>query len=257
MLATRARPAPNGILLTAVVIVLLIAILSMAPGCSLTRDPRPLAPDATATDPADPVGRVLRSVVEVRATLDEPGFVDRVGVGTGVIVDTGGTIVTNDHVLRAGESEVADDVEVILPDGRSAVATVVASYPTRDLAFLDIDADGLVPAAFVADIGEVREGDAVFAVGAPRRFTDAVVEGTILAVQEPALVNGLPGITALIVTDAVIRRGFSGGPLATSAKGRVVGINVGLTERTGDDAVRALTIPAPLVLAAAAEAGLQ
>jgi S1-C subfamily serine protease len=253
----RHRSSPTRSLPTAVVVVLLIALLSLAPGCSLTRDSRPLAPDATATDPADPVGRVLRSVVEVRATLDEPGFVDRVGVGTGVIFDTDGTSVTNDHVLRAGESDVADDIEVILPDGRSAVATVVASYPTRDLAFLDIDADGLVPAAFVADIGELREGDAVFAVGAPRRFTDAVVEGTILSVQEPALVNGLPGITTLIVTDAVIRRGFSGGPLATSAKGRVVGINVGLTERSGDDLVRALTIPASLVLAAAAETGLR
>jgi len=250
----RDRSTPARSLPTAVVAVLLIALVS---GCSLTRDPRPLAPDATATDPADPVGRVLRSVVEVRATLDEPGFVDRIGVGTGVVYDADGTIVTNDHVLRAGESDVADDIEVILPDGRYAAATVVASYPRRDLAFLDIDADGLVPAAFVTDIGEIGEGDAVFAVGAPRRFTDAVVEGTILSVQEPALVSGLPGITALIVSDAVIRRGFSGGPLATSEGGRIAGINVGLTERTGDDAVRALTIPAPLVLEAAAEIGVR
>jgi len=255
MSVTRDRSTPTRSLPTAAVAVLLIVLLSLAPGCSLTRDSRPLAPDATATDPADPVARVLRSVVEVRATLDEPGFLDRVGVGTGVIMDADGTIVTNDHVLRAGEADVADDVEVILADGRSAAATVVASYPTRDLVFLDIDADGLAPAAFVADIGEIRAGDAVFAVGAPRRFTDAVVEGTILSVQEPALVAGLPGITTLIVTDAVIRRGFSGGPLATSAGGRIVGINVGLTERRGGDAVRALTIPAPLVLEAAAEIG--
>jgi len=233
-----------------VVVFLVLLALAVLPGCSLVETAEPLAPDATSTDTTEPLGRVLASVVEVRTS--ERGFgVIRQGIGTGVVYDVDGTIVTNDHVLRIGETELADTVTVILPDGTEVSAEVVKSLPDRDLAFLDIDVDGLVAAEFVADIDDIEEGQEVFAVGAPRRFQDAVVDGTITLVRAPVRVEDLPGLTAIILTDARIRRGFSGGPLADAASGRIVGLNAGITMRMEGEPLEAITIPAPLVVQAA------
>jgi S1-C subfamily serine protease len=158
---------------------------------------------------------VLPSVVLIRTSS---------GLGSGVVLDDKGNIVTNAHVAGSASSfqvQRADD-----PKPRSA--RLVGSYPAGDIAVIRVDdPSGLVPARF-GDSEKAQAGDVVLAVGNPLGLSSSVTEGIISAtgrtVSEPAT-SGSPG-TALadaIQTSAPINPGNSGGALVT-ASGQVIGI---------------------------------
>jgi putative serine protease PepD len=143
------------------------------------------------------------------------------GSGTGFVVDTDGTIVTNAHVV--GD---ANEVQVQFADDRSADATVRGVDRSSDLAVLDVDpADtGRLQALELADSTTVRTGQLAVAIGSPfglpQTATAGIVSGTGRHIQAP---DGFQ-IDSVIQTDAPINPGNSGGPLL-DANGRVIGVN--------------------------------
>ncbi len=145
----------------------------------------------------------------------------RGGMGSGAIVDAGGTIVTNDHVIGSPR------VEVQLWDGRAFRAEVKARDAGRDLALLMVPASGL-PAVAIGDSSTLRVGQLVVAVGNPLGFIGAVTTGVIHAVG-PA--PGL-GPTTWVQSDLHLAPGNSGGPLADAA-GQLVGINTMVSRGLG------------------------
>ncbi len=168
--------------------------------------------------------RVRPAVVFLAVTTQSPkGFPQQVpqrGVGSGVIYDPRGYILTNNHVV-----ECAAQVEVILTDGRRFEGRVVGRDPRTDLAVVKISGSDLPTASLgdsdQLDIGEwvVAIGNALGLPGGPT-VTAGVVGALDRVVQEP---NGV-SLTDLIQTDAAINPGNSGGPLL-NLRGEVIGIN--------------------------------
>lgn len=143
----------------------------------------------------------------------------RQALGAGVAWESGGVIVTNAHVARR------DRVEVESPDGRRAVARVVARDPRHDLAALDVDgALPLTPAA-VADSGGLRVGELVLALGHPLGVPHALAVGVVQAAASTARRQiGDTTVPQVVRADVRLAPGNSGGALA-DVRGRVVGVN--------------------------------
>jgi putative serine protease PepD len=169
-----------------------------------------------------------------------------VGGGSGVVIDKDGHILTNWHVVQAATG----DIQVNLWDGTAALARVLGTDPSNDLAVLkiDVDPDILHPATF-GDSDAVRIGDAVFAMGSPFDQDFSVTAGIISAKGRESVAN-LPGIRAnrnLLQTDAPINPGNSGGPLF-NMNGEVVGINVSINTSSGDFDGLGFSIPSNTVV---------
>jgi len=164
---------------------------------------------------ADVVRQVLPSVVLISTTE---------GLGSGVVLDKAGNIVTNAHVVGQATSFKVQ----VSGDPAPRTATLVGSYPPDDLAVIRVDDPaGLQPATF-GDSAAARAGDVVLAVGNPLGLSGSVTSGIISAtgrvVAEPASA-GTPGATLpdAIQTSAPINPGNSGGALVTTAA-EVIGI---------------------------------
>ena len=178
------------------------------------------------------VDKLAPSIVRVQtegATLDifgrtTPGG----GVGTGVIIDTAGHIVTNNHVVTVGSgNRPADRITVTLSDQRTATATIIGRDQPTDLAVLKIDADNLVPASF-GDGANLHVGQDVVAIGfaLDLKGGPTVTRGVLSA--KGRTINEQPyTINDAIQTDAGINPGNSGGPLV-DAHGDVIGINTAI-----------------------------
>ncbi len=169
--------------------------------------------------------RVAPSVVLVASTvpaLTPAGPHVRTGWGSGLIFDSRGYIVTNDHVVAG-----AQKLWVTLADGTQLPAALVGGDPETDLAVVRVDAGRPLPAATFADMRSVRPGDLAVAIGNPLgpQFAQSVTQGVVSAIR-PMLYGLSPGpqrVTEMIQTDAAINPGNSGGPLLDAA-GRVIGI---------------------------------
>ena len=177
------------------------------------------------------VERVRPAVVQITNEQGQGGLLRRsetvpAGVGSGVIYDDQGRILTNDHVI-----EGAERLLVTLPDGRSFPGKLIGRDPQTDLAVLQISADNL-PRAELGDSSTLRVGQWVVAIGnalglpGGPTVTSGVVSALGRAVQEPGDFPGSSGplLLNLIQTDASINPGNSGGPLVNLA-GQVIGIN--------------------------------
>ena len=158
------------------------------------------------------------------------------GLGSGVIVDRDGYIVTNYHVI-----EEASQLAVARPDGTLNVAKVVGADPASDLALLKIDADGLQPIVF-ADINDVAVGDVVLAVGNPFGIGQTVTQGIVSAIVR----RGTEPVDNFVQTDAAINPGNSGGALIDTA-GRLIGINTVILSKSGGSEGIGFAIPGDLV----------
>ncbi|HLH23539.1 MAG TPA: trypsin-like peptidase domain-containing protein [Chloroflexota bacterium] len=150
----------------------------------------------------------------------------RTGIGSGIIYDQQGHILTNHHVVAG-----ARDMAVALPDGRTFDARVLGTDPETDLAVIQIQGDNL-PAASLGDSDKLGVGDAVVAIGnalglpGGPTVTAGVVSALGRSIQEPTGDQGEPGAVLYdaIQTDAAINPGNSGGPLVDMS-GQVIGIN--------------------------------
>ena len=138
--------------------------------------------------------------------------------GTGVILTGDGYIVTNAHVV-----EGAGSIDVLLTDDRVLTANLIGSDEISDLAVLQIQADGLVPAQF-GDSSQLRIGDTVAAIGDPLgvKYRGTYTDGIVSAINRDVDMDGRT--MTLIQTNAALNSGNSGGPLI-NCYGQVIGIN--------------------------------
>ena len=152
-------------------------------------------------------------------------IVPQTGVGSGIIIDKVGNILTNNHVV-----EGADLVTVTLNDGRSYPATLVGSDNITDLAVIKISAAKLTPAKFGRS-ADLEVGEDVIAVGHALGLKGGptVSKGVVSALERTIQTDAQKAMVDLIQTDASINPGNSGGPLANS-KGEVIGINTAIID---------------------------
>ncbi len=142
-------------------------------------------------------------------------------LGSGVIIDPGGTIVTNDHVIRG-----ASAVHVVLADGRQLDAEVVGADAQNDLAVLKVASRTPLPAARLGTSSDLMIGETVVAIGSPFGLTKTVTSGVLSAVGRSFKANDQLYIDFL-QTDSAINPGNSGGPLL-NLDGEVIGINTAI-----------------------------
>jgi putative serine protease PepD len=179
------------------------------------------------------------SVVTISVSSGSSG-----GTGSGIILDAGGHILTNTHVVTLDGAATDPAVEVRTNDGKVYTATIVGTDPLSDLAVIKIDAEGLTPAT-LGDSGAVNVGDTAIAIGAPLGLSGTVTDGIVSAVnrtietESSATSDGGSsgsGISAsaqdsisinVIQTDAAINPGNSGGALV-NAQGEIIGVNVAI-----------------------------
>ncbi|WP_101757600.1 trypsin-like peptidase domain-containing protein [Oceanicoccus sp. KOV_DT_Chl] len=160
-------------------------------------------------------------------------------LGSGVIISPEGYLLTNHHVINE-----ADEILVLLQDGREALATAIGSDPESDLAVLKINLDDLesIP---VGDPASAMVGDVVLAIGNPYGFGQTVTQGIISATGRYGL--KLSTYENFIQTDAAINPGNSGGALV-DAQGNLLGINTAIYSKTGGSQGIGLAIPSDLAL---------
>ncbi|NBW97209.1 MAG: Do family serine endopeptidase [Planctomycetia bacterium] len=152
------------------------------------------------------------------------GMPPRSGVGSGVIVDAAGIVLTNNHVV-----EGADEVTVELPDGREFKATEIKTDPESDLAVVRLGNAKDLPVAKLGDSDKLEIGDWVIAIGNPFELETTVSAGIISGKGREL---GSIRRAKFLQTDAAINPGNSGGPLVNLA-GEVVGINTAIASSSG------------------------
>lgn len=155
-------------------------------------------------------------------------------LGSGVIVSDQGYIITNNHVI-----EGAAEIEVLLRDGRSAVATLIGTDPESDVAVLKVDLD-TVPSITFNLTGNAQVGDVVLAIGNPFGVGQTVTMGIISATGRDQI--GINTYENFIQTDAAINPGNSGGALI-DAYGNLVGINTAIFTKSGGSQGIGFAIP--------------
>ena len=156
-------------------------------------------------------------------------------LGSGVIVDAQGYILTNYHVIgmaanQGGAVRIADKIEVTLYNDATYLASVVGQDPESDLAVLKIDVSKDLPFAMIGDSSKVRVGDRVLAIGNPFGVGQTVTSGIVSAIKRVIPSQQIFG--DYIQTDAAINPGNSGGPLV-NLRGEVIGINTFIFTRSG------------------------
>ena len=142
------------------------------------------------------------------------------GMGTGIVIDSRGYIITNYHVV-----EGVSNIQVSLHDERSAVARLVAHDPKTDLAIIRIDSKEPLPVIRFGTSCDLMKGEPVIAVGNAYGYEHTVTRGIISALHRQVQVSDDQKYGDLIQTDASINPGNSGGPLM-NIDGQVIGINV-------------------------------
>jgi Do/DeqQ family serine protease len=246
---------------------LLILLAVTAPAMSQDRRP-PTSPAELRLSYAPIVQRVQPAVVNVFATkvvqnrnplLDDPIFRRFFGVpgdqpeqmqrslGSGVMVDPSGLVVTNVHVI-----EGADQVKVSLSDKREFEAEIVLKDPRSDLAVLRLkDVHEKFPTLDFANSDELMVGDVVLAIGNPFGVGQTVTHGIISALARTQV--GITDYQFFIQTDAAINPGNSGGALVDMS-GKLVGINTAIFSRSGGSQGIGFAIPSNMVRVVVASA---
>ena len=241
-------------------IVALIAAVALARP-AIAQERRLPTPSELRLSYAPVVQHVAPAVVNVYAAkvvqnrnplLDDPIFRRFFGVpggignqvqrslGSGVILDASGLIVTNNHVI-----EGADEVKVSLADKREFEASLVLKDPRTDLAILRIkDGHEHFPVLDLADSDSLQVGDVVLAIGNPFGVGQTVTHGIVSALARTQV--GVSDYQFFIQTDAAINPGNSGGALV-DLTGKLVGINTAIFSRSGGSQGIGFAIPANMV----------
>jgi serine protease Do len=148
------------------------------------------------------------------------------GLGTGMLIDHKGNILTNNHVVAG-----ATEINVLLADGTSSPAKLVGTDPKTDLAVIHIDAGKSLPALTFGDSDQMAVGDWVVAIGHPRGLDQTVTQGIISAKHRRGVLDPT-SYQDYLQTDAAINPGNSGGPLL-NLSGQVVGVNAAIASASG------------------------
>jgi Do/DeqQ family serine protease len=249
---------------------LLVLIASLPPGASAQERRVPTSPVELRLSYAPVVQRAAPAVVNVYAAkmvsvhnplFDDPIFRRFFGVpggpgggeqmqrslGSGVLVDAAGLVVTNNHVI-----EGADQVKVSLADKREFEAEIVLKDSRSDLAVLRLKAQNeRFPALDFSDSDALQVGDVVLAIGNPFAVGQTVTHGIVSAVARTQV--GITDYQFFIQTDAAINPGNSGGALVDLG-GHLVGINTAIFSRSGGSQGIGFAIPANMVKVVVASA---
>jgi putative serine protease PepD len=163
------------------------------------------------------------------------------GEGTGIVLDTSGHILTNDHVV-----EPANTITVSLATGQSYSATVVTKDTTNDLAVISVPAPAnLLHPAKLGDASTLRVGEPVVAIGNPLGYEATLTEGIISGLDRTFDDGQGTTMQHLVQSDAAINPGNSGGPLLDGS-GAVVGVNTLLDNADGSDNFSGLGFSVPI-----------
>jgi S1-C subfamily serine protease len=181
------------------------------------------APDAVLLDAYSAavtaaVAKVAPAVAHVRVERAKAPRGAREGSGSGFVITPDGYMVTNSHVAGG-----ASALEVTLPDGRTAPATIVGDDPHSDLAVLKVGAGDLAWCRF-GDSGAVKVGQIAIAIGSPYGFQHTVTAGIVSALGRSMRAQTGRMLDNILQTDASLNPGNSGGPLVDSG-GNVIGVN--------------------------------
>ena len=185
------------------------------------------APSALTT--VEVVKLLTPSVVHIATETITTGAMNQpvpsTGMGTGVVLDEQGHILTNNHVVASAET-----ITVTLNDGRSLVGTIVGTDPRTDLAVVRIEAEGLHP-AILGEASTIQVGEEVIAIGHALGLSGGptVTKGVVSALDRSINITVNITIIDMIQTDASINPGNSGGPLV-NARGEVIGINTAIIQ---------------------------
>ncbi|MBM7557332.1 S1C family serine protease [Halanaerobacter jeridensis] len=188
--------------------------------------------EQAVTNVVEDVGPAVVSVVTKQVINSEQQFFvpvpqQRKGLGSGIIIDKEGYILTNHHVVNN-----ADKIKVLLSDGRELEAEVMGEDWRNDLAVLKVEAEDL-PVAPLGDSSELKPGQLAIAIGSPYdvEFRNTVTTGVVSALNRSINIGKQPGnqriLEGLIQTDVSINPGNSGGPLLNS-QGEVIAINTAI-----------------------------
>jgi S1-C subfamily serine protease len=193
--------------------------------------------------PADGVGvyaAVRPGLVVIQ--MQSPKAREPSGLGTGIVIDEEGKILTALHVVKS-----APIIKVIFADGTESPASIATSDADHDVAVLTAEhlPEVVVPAVLG---GGARVGDTTFAVGHPLGLYGSLSSGVISGLNRTFSVEGGPTLTGLIQFDAAVNPGNSGGPLL-NRKGQVIGIVTGLANPAGDDAFVGIGFAVPIATA--------
>jgi serine peptidase DegS len=247
-----------GLALAAVVLLVRSAVHAAWPTAGAEQAPTSRNGEALRGAPrsfADAVARAVPSVVNIYTArkVGEPapssgrlqndglqqelGYVEN-SLGSGVIVDAAGHVITNQHVI-----ENASEIRIQLADGRIAKPVLVGTDPATDLALLKVEL-GNLPAIQLGRSDALRAGDVVLAIGNPFGLSQTVTQGIVSATG-----RGNPQLARFadfIQTDAAINFGNSGGALI-NASGELIGINTAVLERSNSPEGISFAIPVNLV----------
>ena len=164
------------------------------------------------------------------------------GAGSGLVWDRAGHVVTNFHVVRD-----ANDVSVRLDDGEAVRASVIGTAPDYDLAVVRLrETRGRVRPIPVGSSGDLKVGQAVFAIGNPFGLSRTLTTGVISALNRRLPTANDREVRGVIQTDAAINPGNSGGPLLDSA-GRLIGVNTAILSDTGVSSGIGFAVPVDIV----------
>ena len=171
---------------------------------------------------------------------DPNGRRQQSGLGSGVILQSNGIILTNNHVIAS-----ADDIVVRLLDGREFDAEVKGTDPRTDLAVIQIDTGERLPTVEIGNSDATRVGEWVLAIGSPLEaaFAHTVTSGIVSAKGRTGV--GLTAYEDFIQTDAAINPGNSGGALV-NLRGELIGINTAIASRNGGSIGIGFAIPSNL-----------
>ena len=191
-------------------------------GTTVGASNRPITESSATIDVAAAVSPAVVRITTGSNVDTSTGIIPETGVGSGVIYDGAGWILTNRHVV-----EGSDSLAVELNDGRVLDGTVYGIDTLTDLAIVKVEGSGL-PTASLGDSSALKVGQLVIAIGSPLgTYSNSVTSGIVSAKGRTITADGNDNLNNLIQTDAAINPGNSGGPLL-DAGGNVVGINTAI-----------------------------
>ncbi|MGD9967284.1 MAG: S1C family serine protease [Hyphomonadaceae bacterium] len=223
-------------------------LLAAAAACDLpdvaTRgaDPRVVQARGTLAESEQATIAIFESaspsvVLVIGGEPDVTGFnTVTVGGGTGFIWDEAGHVVTNNHVVQAPQ------IVVRTPRGEDIRASVIGRAPQYDVAVLRLARPSGAPPLALGASGDLRVGQAVFAIGNPFGFDQTITSGIVSALGRQLPTDDGREIADVIQTDAAINPGNSGGPLLDSA-GRVIGVTTAIFSPSGAYAGLGFAVP--------------
>jgi Do/DeqQ family serine protease len=166
---------------------------------------------------------------------------EMMGLGSGMILDAQGHILTNYHVVGS-----ASKIEVVMADGSRHAAKVIGTDPKTDLAVIKISAAGALPTVIFGDSDRLKVGEWVVAIGAPRGLDKTVTQGIISGKHRRGIMDPM-SYEDFLQTDAPINPGNSGGPLL-NLYGEVVGVNAVIASASGGSEGIGFTIPSNMAV---------